>query len=72
MNQSIDAKRAGLMEKLSAGHWELDDLPLVRDDSTIWESVQKTCNLSVQELSRLKNIRCPVPGKLLMHHPISI
>jgi hypothetical protein len=64
MSDSIKAK-------LIAGNWEFDDLPLVRDESTLWSRVQTACSLTDQELSRLKNTRCPPPGNILFH-PIPI
>ena len=64
--------------KLTTGGWEFEDLPAVRDESTLWAEVQHDCELSSQELSRVKNARCPVnQGKypsyqfLSIHHLLS-
>jgi hypothetical protein len=63
MNETIEAT-------LAAGSWGFEDLPL-RDDSALWARVHTACSLTDQELSRLKNTRCPPPGTILFH-PIFI
>jgi hypothetical protein len=47
-----------IQEKLEQGQWGWEDLP-VRDDATSWSDVETGCGLTKQELSRLKNARCP-------------
>mmetsp|Transcript_34042 Transcript_34042/g.63562 ORF Transcript_34042/g.63562 Transcript_34042/m.63562 type:complete len:97 (+) Transcript_34042:32-322(+) len=47
-----------ILEKLEQGGWEWDDLP-IRDDATSWSDVETGCGLTKQELSRVKNVRCP-------------
>jgi hypothetical protein len=50
--------RRNIQEKLEQGDWGWDDLP-TRDDATSWSDVEKGCELTKQELSRVKNARCP-------------
>jgi hypothetical protein len=49
----------GIQEKLRLGGWGWDDLPTTRDDATSWSDVETGCGLTKQELSRVKNARCP-------------
>mmetsp|Transcript_34041 Transcript_34041/g.63559 ORF Transcript_34041/g.63559 Transcript_34041/m.63559 type:complete len:269 (+) Transcript_34041:113-919(+) len=51
-----------IQEKLEQGEWEWDDLPTTRDDATSWRDVETGCGLTKQELSRVKNARCPGGG----------
>ena len=46
----------GIQEKLEQGECGWDDLPLRRGD---WSDVETGCGLTKQELSRVKNARCP-------------
>jgi len=48
-----------IQEKLRQGEWGWDDLPTTRDDATSWRDVETGCGLTKQELSRVKNVRCP-------------
>ena len=54
-----------IQEKLEQGEWGWVDLP-TWDDATSWSDVETACGLTKQELSRVKNARCP--GK----HRVSI
>ena len=47
-----------IQHKLGEGEWGWDDLP-TRDDATSWRDVETGCRLTKQELSRVKNARCP-------------
>mmetsp|Transcript_27337 Transcript_27337/g.46201 ORF Transcript_27337/g.46201 Transcript_27337/m.46201 type:complete len:584 (-) Transcript_27337:559-2310(-) len=47
-----------IQQKLGEGEWGWDDLP-TRDDATSWRDVETGCGLTKQELSRVKNARCP-------------
>ena len=65
MSELTEHKLASALRKLTANGREIDDLP-VRDNSNLWTRVETACRLSDQELSRLKNYRCPLPGNLLL------
>ena len=44
-------------KKLKEKDFDEIDLPNVREDS-IWKEIQIECNLTLQELSALKNLNC--------------
>jgi hypothetical protein len=47
-----------IRKKLKDGKWGWNDLPL-RDNGMSWSDVEIGCGLTKQELSRVKNARCP-------------
>jgi len=47
-----------ILEKLGQGKWGWEDLPTARYETSWWD-VETGCGLTKQELSRLKNARCP-------------
>ena len=53
LNALESAKR-----KLQVNDFDEINLPNVRKDISLWKDIQIECNLTLQELSALKNYKC--------------